>query len=398
MPRGRGTGEPFPACDRGLDVARFQVQREADAPQFLSGDDRRAAAAKGVVDRLAGARVVRNRDLEETDGFLGAVPGDPVVGGARAAERIEVRDLPHRRLTAIAEPLARTAHGVPGRFVLPVIVTTTQREVLLPPDNLAADREAGRLQTGGDRRRLHRGMPDVDDAAWEERPRRRPVGAVVVQDPADRGALRGVDPMPPGRVVGDAVRRIGRHHHRCHAVQQARHITGRRRVATEESMAAEDEQVAGDDVGRSRLDHGVVVGQAGGRLREQRREFRGRPERRQIEPVGMQLCQPVDVPFEVEFADAVVRDRERLRTGVGGEVEIVPLDGDQMVAVGLHDAQRNAQSLRVFDRLVAGNDAAVPVDEHRAAGTVLAERLFERGAPAVGAAVRVLGVGCQLGH
>ena len=105
----------------------------------------------------------------------------------------------------------------------------------------------------------------------------------------------------------------------------------------------------------------------------------------------MQLLQHVDVPFEVEFADAVVRDRERLRARIGGEIEIVALDGDQMVAVGLHDAQRDVQPLRLFDGLVAGDDAAVPVDQHGAAGAVVAQRALERRATAVGAAIGVLG-------
>lgn len=68
-----------------------------------------------------------------------------------------------------------------------------------------------------------------------------------------------------------------------------------------------------------------------------------------------------------------------------------------MVTVGLHDAERNVQPLRVFDRLVAGDDGAVPIDEHGPAGAIVARRAFERRTPAIGAAVRVGRIGGEIG-
>jgi hypothetical protein len=64
-----------------------------------------------------------------------------------------------------------------------------------------------------------------------------------------------------------------------------------------------------------------------------------------------------------------------------------------MVTVGLDDAQRNVQTLGLFDRLIAGDDAAVAVDQDSATWTILAERVVERRATTLGAAVGVAWVG-----
>ena len=118
-----------------------------------------------------------------------------------AAERVEVRDLPHGGLASIAAPLPFAADGVPRGLMPPVVVAATEREVLLLPDDLAANREAGRFEIRRDRRRLERRMPDIRDRAREQLPRRRPFGAIVVHDATDGRALRGIHAMPPGRVV-----------------------------------------------------------------------------------------------------------------------------------------------------------------------------------------------------
>jgi len=85
--------------------------------------------------------------------------------------------------------------------------------------------------------------------------------------------------------------------------------------------------------------------------------------------------QHVDVPLEIELTDTVVRDRQPLRAGVGGKVEVLSLDGDQHVAVGLHDLQRDVEALRLLDGLVARDDVAVAVDEDSTARPEFAQGL-----------------------
>ena len=75
----------------------------------------------------------------------------------------------------------------------------------------------------------------------------------------------------------------------------------------------------------------------------------------------MQLLEHVEIPFEIQFTDAVVGEGERLGPRVCGEIEIVALDGDEMLAVRLHDAQRQIQALGLFRRLVAGDDPAAAI-------------------------------------
>jgi hypothetical protein len=103
-----------------------------------------------------------------------------------------------------------------------------------------------------------------------------------------------------------------------------------------------------------------------------RGELRVRPERRQIDAVGLELLEHVEIPFEVELTHPVVGDGERFRARVGGEIEIVALHGDELLAVGLDDTERDIEPLGLLDGLVDGDDATEPIDQDRAAGTVLA--------------------------
>ena len=157
-------------------------------------------------------------------------------------------------------------------------------------------------------------------------------------------------------------------------------------------MPPEHEQIAEDDVSRPGFDDGVLVSQPRHRLGEQRREFRVGPEGRKIEAVGVELAKHLHVPFQVQLADAVVGDRKGFRSWIGGEVQVHALNRDQMVPVGLDDPEWDVESLRLFDRLVAGDDTAAPIDQHRAAGTVLAQRALKRGTPALGTDVAVVGI------
>ena len=95
----------------------------------------------------------------------------------------------------------------------------------------------------------------------------------------------------------------------------SRRVTSPAEVASPHSSRwrPSDEQLAADNVGGTRFDDRVLVGQASASAsaNSAANSVVG-PERRQIEPVGLQLLQHVDIPFEVEFADAVVGDGERL--------------------------------------------------------------------------------------
>ena len=139
-------GKRLPPCHRRLDMRGIDLHRVTGPPEFFGRDDRGAAATERVIDGVARPGVVHDRDLKEADGFLRAVPGDGVVGRAGAAEGVEVRDLPDRRLPPIPAPVARAAHGVPRGLMPPVVVSATEREVRLAPDDVAANGEAGGLQ------------------------------------------------------------------------------------------------------------------------------------------------------------------------------------------------------------------------------------------------------------
>jgi hypothetical protein len=60
--------------------------------------------------------------------------------------------------------------------------------------------------------------------------------------------------------------------------------------------------------------------------------------------------------------------------------------------------RRNPSAFACFDGLVPGNDPAAAVEHDRATRAVLAQRLVERVAAAVGAAVRVVGVAHEVGE
>jgi hypothetical protein len=43
-------------------------------------------------------------------------------------------------------------------------------------------------------------------------------------------------------------------------------------------------------------------------------------------------------------------------------IQVVALDGDEVTPVCLHDPERDVQAPCLFDRLIARNDNAVPID------------------------------------
>ena len=120
-------------------------------------DDGGAGADKRVVDGLAGAGVVLDRALHALDGLLRAV------AGFRLARLI---DLPECRLRAITVPVCMLpSNGIPTWFVLCMVVTAPDNELLLGPDDQAAPSNRSGFQSGyrfaciqadSSRRRRHR--------------------------------------------------------------------------------------------------------------------------------------------------------------------------------------------------------------------------------------------------
>lgn len=69
-----------------------------------------------------------------------------------------------------------------------------------------------------------------------------------------------------------------------------------------------------------------------------------------------------------------------------------------MSPVGLHDSEWKVEALRLFDRLMAGDHAPIPVDQHRTTSAVLEQGSLERRAPAVGTSVCVLWIRREIGE
>ena len=202
----------------------------ANPAGHLGRDDRGAGAAERLVDRLAGRRVVLDRPLHALDRLLGAVAG---LG-------FGVRDLPDRRLLAVAGPMAglALADRVPGRLMLPVIIAAADHQPGLVPDDLRADDEAGSFETRCDRAGVQRAVPDIGDIAGKERPGLAPVGAVVVEhlSAGQRAPIRKSRAFAPAWIVVHAIGRIGHHQVRYDSRQRAAHCGCIGAVATHEPV------------------------------------------------------------------------------------------------------------------------------------------------------------------
>ena len=96
----------------------------------------------------------------------------------------------------------------------PVHLAAAQGEVLFDPDDLAPEREARGLEGRGDGAREEARVPHIRDVAAEQRKGRTPIHPVIVGDAAHGGALARIHAVAPGRVVRDAVGRIGRRYRR----------------------------------------------------------------------------------------------------------------------------------------------------------------------------------------
>ena len=152
-------------------------------------------------------------------------------------------------------------------------------------------------------------MPDIRHITRKQPPRGRPVDPVVVRHRADRRALGGIRLVPPPRLVRDTVRRIRRHQGRGHPCQDAVHIVGRRRIAAEQPVRAQGDQISAREGGGPRRDDRVLVGAARDGLGEQRGQLLVGPKRGELNTGGMEFLKRRLIPHEVELADAIVGER-----------------------------------------------------------------------------------------
>jgi hypothetical protein len=122
-----------------------------------------SAAIRLVPDPRNGSAVVGDRAAHALDRLLCAVA--PILLALSIAEWITIGDLPDCGLRAVALPVAglALAHGVPAAFVLPVIIATAQREMLLRPDDLSAQLKPASRQAGGNDVGVHSPVPDISD-------------------------------------------------------------------------------------------------------------------------------------------------------------------------------------------------------------------------------------------
>src|SRR5580704_4904466 len=107
----------------------------------------------------------------------------PALLALPVAERVVVWEFPDRRLGAVALPVAglALAHRVPTVFVLPVIVTAAQGEVLLGPDDLRAKLEPASSEAGGDDVAVQRSEPNIGGISGEQRIGFLPIRAIVIE-------------------------------------------------------------------------------------------------------------------------------------------------------------------------------------------------------------------------
>src|ERR1700720_3990280 len=238
-------GEALPASHDDIDIGGIELDAAADAAGHFGRDQTAARTEKRVIDRLAGPAVVGDRTAHALDRLLRAM--SPTLLALRVAERIVVGDLPDRRLRAVALPVADLAfaHGVPAGFVLPMIIAAAQGEVLFGPDDLSARLQPASRQTGGGDIAVQSPVPNIGDIPGEQRIGLPPVDAIVVEHLALR-QLAGTEAAArsPGRIVADAIRRIGDHQMRPRSRQHWRDIRRARAVAAADPVVSQQPYVA----------------------------------------------------------------------------------------------------------------------------------------------------------
>src|SRR4051794_35279985 len=125
-PHGCLPGEGLPALDDHIAVRRINLQREAGPSHGLRSDQRGAGPAERLVDCVAPLAVVDDRATHDLGRLLRAVR-------RRAVFCANWCSRPDGRLVPRSLPMAwaTTAHCVPARLMLPVVVTASERKAAL---------------------------------------------------------------------------------------------------------------------------------------------------------------------------------------------------------------------------------------------------------------------------
>ena len=174
----------LPAPDHEIHIPWIDVQPIAGPLGGFGRHQRRARAEEGIVDYVARDTIVQNRTAHECDRLLSAVSGCGFL--PLSAKGIEVRNFPERRLGAVSAPVRVLlfSHCIPARLMLPVIITATQGEVLLGPDNLGANPQSRGFESSRHFAGMNTGMPHVGNISGKESVCLGPVRPVIVQNRA----------------------------------------------------------------------------------------------------------------------------------------------------------------------------------------------------------------------
>ena len=238
-----------------------------------------------------------------------------------------------------------------------MVVAAPEHHAVLGPDDLRPEVEAAGGEALGDGRGVERAMPDIGHLAAEQRPGRAPVRPVVVQHVAGAPGGGPGRLIAPGRIVADAVGRVGDHQVRPRPGQRQLHGRAVGAVAADRPMRSEQPGVAGPrhrvGLGLRRL---VGVGQPLVAA-EQRHELTG-VEAEQPE-VGPHFAQVGELDPEQRVVPAGVQRQLVVGQHVGALLGFGPAAGDD------YRRLRPAEQACRQHAPMAGDDAALLVDEDR---------------------------------
>ncbi len=241
------------------------------------------------------------------------------------------------------------------------------------------------------------GVPHVGHIAGEQRVRLPPIVAVVIGHTTNRRTLLRRLPVAPGGVIRDAVRRVGDHEVGVVALEVLRYRRRVGRVATQQTVRPERKQRAALNVAGCGCDGDVVLVVSGPQARaKELLEFLVRPQRGQVDALGEVLLEQVDVPVQIEFANAVVGERQFAGPRIGAEVQVGALDHDETVAGGRHDVHGKAQRLGDIEGLVTCQHHPMPVSDDGARRAICFEGAAQERLPARGAAIGVQRIGREV--
>ena len=166
-------------CRRRGRLYRYYVAQRVLKEDVAAGDEgivRRVSAVEieaAVVEQVRHALHRLLRAVRRL-GVLAAA-GDGPERGLLGGVLLAPRDLPERRLAAVAMPVpvAAGAHAVPAGFMRPVVMAAPEHECVLGPDDLRPELEAAGLEALRHGRGVQGAVPDIGDLAAEQRPRSR---------------------------------------------------------------------------------------------------------------------------------------------------------------------------------------------------------------------------------